>query len=64
MPLEERIVRKRRTRYTVTQLADLLGVSPKVVRRIEREGAEDLLKRYLSLVGYHIAYYPQRKGQG
>lgn len=61
MPLDARIIRKRKRLYTREQLAALLGVSPTTIGRLERDPIPRLLASYLYAVGYKVAYYPNRK---
>jgi len=56
-----RVVRKRRRSFTVKQLAKELGVSVRTVYRMEERPLSPTLERYLSLLGYQVAYYPRWK---
>ena len=61
--MDARVKRRARSLYTVKQLATLLGVDESTVRRMEARPLSPLLSRYLSLVGYHAAFYPRRKAK-
>jgi len=62
--LAARVIRKRKRLYTQSEIASALGVSVSTIKRIEARPLDPLLTRYLSLVGYNVAFYPVRKGAG
>lgn len=60
MAVDARVKRRRRSLWTVPDLAKYLGVDPSTVHRLEANPVPPLLLRYLSAVGYRLTYHPMR----
>jgi len=62
--MDNRLTRRRRSLFTQSQLATLLGCSTGTVKNMERSFLTDRQRDYLNAVGYSIAFYPRRKAKG